>query len=299
MASCSRNPSGRRILKKEAVPSVFPWSAGMFDPNHESQGLDEVPNHPSESNNQDEIKEGLPSENDLKKDGSLMRQEYRTEAEVTPAVNPVFGTKEEGINEPPIDVASIDGFDDHTDENTPHKRLLDNEANVIEDMKKGNKNSILPIPSPVTPHPSLDSDRPRLSYSSMIAEALNQAENKMMPLEEIYIYISQKYPFYRMGEKNWQNAVRHNLSLNPSFYQVPRPINSTGRGKLWTTNNLQNATSDSRRVTYTKSVASHRRKPSEGVTALNEVKQNFICRLCQWTLPNRSLWYSHYYECQR
>ena len=284
-----RGTLGKRFLKKEAIPSVFPWSTDNFDPG----SLNEVPHHESESNNQDDVKEDLSSENNLKED-SFRRQECLSESEVDPPAMPDFDTKEQGTNIP-IDEASFDGFDD---EDTPHNRLLDNEANVIEDMKKGNQNSMQPIPSPITPHPSF-SDRPRLSYSSMIAEALNQAEKRMMPLEDIYIYISQRYPFYRMSEKNWQNAVRHNLSLNPSFYQVPRPMNSTGRGKLWTTNSLQNTTSKSRRVSYAKSVTSHCQKPSESVTALNEVKQAFLCRLCHSKLPSRSLWCSHYYECPR
>ena len=292
-ASCSRNLSVRRYLKKEAVPSVFPWGTDIFDPNSESKSLNEVPNHLSEDNNQDDIMEDLPLEN---------RQEYRTEAEVTPAPMPVFDSKEEGINELPIDEASIDGFDDTINEYTPHDRLLNSEANVIEDMKKGNQNSMPPMPSSVIPHPSLDSDRPRLSYSAMIAEALNQAENKMMSLEEIYIYISQRYPFYRMEEKNWQNSVRHNLSLNPSFYKVPRPINSTGRGKLWTTNNLQNAGTLAKRVWLIENGASDTsdsRKHSKSSAMLKQMKQNFLCRLCHSTLPNRSLWYNHYYECKR
>ena len=92
-----------------------------------------------------------------------------------------------------------------------------------------------------TPHASLILEKPKLSYPSMIVEALNQAENKMMPLEDIYTYISQRYPYHRMGEKSWQNSVRHVLRFSPSFYQVPNPINSTGRGRFWTTNISQNA----------------------------------------------------------
>ena len=92
-----------------------------------------------------------------------------------------------------------------------------------------------------TPHASLILEKPKLSYPSMIVEALNQAENKMMPLEDIYTYISRRYPYHKMGEKSWQNSVRHVLRFSPCFYRVPNPINSTGRGRFWTTKISQNA----------------------------------------------------------
>merc|ERR1711884_15988 len=70
MASCSRNPSGRRLLKKEAVPSVFPWRTDSFDPKLEFKAMDDVPNQASESINHDDVKEDL-SENNLKEEESF------------------------------------------------------------------------------------------------------------------------------------------------------------------------------------------------------------------------------------
>jgi hypothetical protein len=84
----------------------------------------------------------------------------------------------------------------------------------------------------ITPHPPCGAEKPRLSYAQMIAESLMQAEDRMLPLCEIYIYITQKYPYFRMDVKSWQNAIRHNLTLNPSFQKVPRP-NNEGRGNFW------------------------------------------------------------------
>jgi hypothetical protein len=76
-------------------------------------------------------------------------------------------------------------------------------------------------------------EKPRLSYAQLIAEALLGAgEERMLTLSEIYQAISRKYPFYRMDLKTWQNAIRHNLTLNPSFKKVPRP-SSEGRGNYW------------------------------------------------------------------
>ena len=75
-------------------------------------------------------------------------------------------------------------------------------------------------------------EKPRLSYAQMIAEALMNAPDKSLPLAEIYQYISRRYPYYKMETKSWQNAIRHNLTLNPGFIKVPRPGNE-GRGNLW------------------------------------------------------------------
>ena len=96
---------------------------------------------------------------------------------------------------------------------------------------------IMPPPSTqaepkITPHPPCGVEKPRLSYAQMIAEALMQAEDRMLPLCEIYTYINQKCPYFRMDVKSWQNAIRHNLTLNPSFQKVPRP-NNEGRGNFW------------------------------------------------------------------
>ena len=96
---------------------------------------------------------------------------------------------------------------------------------------------IMPPPPPhpepkITPHPPCGIEKPRLSYAQMIAESLMQAEDRMLPLCEIYTYINQKYPYFRMDVNSWQNAIRHNLTLNPSFQKVPRP-NNEGRGNFW------------------------------------------------------------------
>ena len=85
----------------------------------------------------------------------------------------------------------------------------------------------------ITHHPPCGVRKPQLSYAQMIAEALMQAEDRMLPLCKIYTYINHKYPYFHMGIDSWKNAIRHTLTINPSFQKVPRP-NNEGRGKFWT-----------------------------------------------------------------
>ena len=45
--------------------------------------------------------------------------------------------------------------------------------------------------------------------------------------------VNSRHPYYSLkGGKGWQNAVRHNLTLNKSFVKVPGPANE-GRGSWW------------------------------------------------------------------
>jgi len=75
--------------------------------------------------------------------------------------------------------------------------------------------------------------RPRMSYAQLIAEALMNSADRRLTLNDIYVHINARHPYYSLkGGKGWQNAVRHNLTLNKSFVKVPRPANE-GRGSWW------------------------------------------------------------------
>jgi len=80
---------------------------------------------------------------------------------------------------------------------------------------------------------SNDSEKPRMSYAQLIAEALVNAPDGMLTLSEIYNAISARHPYYKMEARNWQNSIRHNLTLNKSFTKVPRMSSSEGRGSYW------------------------------------------------------------------
>jgi len=75
--------------------------------------------------------------------------------------------------------------------------------------------------------------KPKMSYAQLIAEALMGAEGRKLTLAGIYQAIADKHQYYKLEQtKNWQNAIRHNLTLSRCFTKVPRP-SSEGRGSYW------------------------------------------------------------------
>jgi len=89
--------------------------------------------------------------------------------------------------------------------------------------------------------------QPPYSYVALIAMAIANAPEGRLTLAEIYRYISDRFPYFRLGAeqegrgcdaRTWQNSVRHNLSLNDCFVRVDRTTAAvdgrTGRGGYWT-----------------------------------------------------------------
>lgn len=77
--------------------------------------------------------------------------------------------------------------------------------------------------------------KPKMSYAQLIAEALLTGTERMLTLNDIYIAINKQHPYYSLDAasgRNWQNAIRHNLTLNKAFIKVPRPA-TEGRGAYW------------------------------------------------------------------
>ncbi|KAG2204108.1 hypothetical protein INT47_011591, partial [Mucor saturninus] len=80
-------------------------------------------------------------------------------------------------------------------------------------------------------------DKPPFSYATLIAHAIFSSKNGRMTLNDIYLWISKKYPTFRIGAGGWQNSIRHNLSLNKKwFYKIDRQPTqkNPGKGCYWT-----------------------------------------------------------------
>lgn len=65
-------------------------------------------------------------------------------------------------------------------------------------------------------------NKPPLSFSSLIFLAIEDAQEKALPVKEIYSWIVHHYPYFKTAPTGWKNSVRHNLSLNKCFQKVEK-----------------------------------------------------------------------------
>ncbi|XP_028253690.1 forkhead box protein J1-A-like [Parambassis ranga] len=77
--------------------------------------------------------------------------------------------------------------------------------------------------------------KPPYSYATLICMAMQASKKSEITLSCIYKYITDNFCYYRHADPNWQNSIRHNLSLNKCFIKVPRKKGEPGKGGFWKT----------------------------------------------------------------
>jgi len=75
--------------------------------------------------------------------------------------------------------------------------------------------------------------KPFYPYSTLIRYAIKGSPHQKLLLEDIYYAIESRFPYFRTAPNGWKNSVRHNLSLNPCFQKVARPLTDRGKGSYW------------------------------------------------------------------
>ncbi|KIL65734.1 hypothetical protein M378DRAFT_54705, partial [Amanita muscaria Koide BX008] len=76
--------------------------------------------------------------------------------------------------------------------------------------------------------------RPPQSYPIIIKLAIYGSPMKMLTLKGIYEAIEERFEFFKKDKSGaWKRSIRHNLSLNRVFKNIPRPISEPGKGSYW------------------------------------------------------------------
>ncbi|CDQ75962.1 unnamed protein product [Oncorhynchus mykiss] len=108
--------------------------------------------------------------------------------------------------------------------------------------------------------------RPPFTYATLIRQAIMDASDMQLTLNEIYSWFTQTFAYFRRNAATWKNAVRHNLSLHKCFVRVENV-----KGAVWTVDEME-----------------YQRR-SQKITRSPTLGKNLLSSLAYWTALNTSL----------
>ncbi|KAJ8411284.1 hypothetical protein AAFF_G00172900 [Aldrovandia affinis] len=76
--------------------------------------------------------------------------------------------------------------------------------------------------------------RPPFTYATLIRQAIMEASDNQLTLNEIYSWFTTTFAYFRRNAATWKNAVRHNLSLHKCFVRVENV-----KGAVWTVDEME------------------------------------------------------------
>ena len=71
--------------------------------------------------------------------------------------------------------------------------------------------------------------KPKMSFSELIAETLENSTNSMSTLSDMFLFISAKYPYYKMGNHGWKDSIKRRLAIDKRYTKV-----GENKGSYWT-----------------------------------------------------------------
>ncbi|XP_038873891.1 forkhead box protein P2-like [Salvelinus namaycush] len=109
--------------------------------------------------------------------------------------------------------------------------------------------------------------RPPFTYATLIRQAIMDASDMQLTLNEIYRWFTRTFAYFRHNAATWKNAVRHNLSLHKCFVRVENV-----KGAVWTVDEVE-----------------YQRRRSQKITRSPTLGKNLLSSLAYWTALNTSL----------
>uniref|UniRef100_A0A8C2E819 Forkhead box P2 n=1 Tax=Cyprinus carpio TaxID=7962 RepID=A0A8C2E819_CYPCA len=86
--------------------------------------------------------------------------------------------------------------------------------------------------------------RPPFTYATLIRQAIMEAGDMQLTLNEIYSWFTRTFAYFRRNAATWKNAVRHNLSLHKCFVRVENV-----KGAVWTVDEMEYQKRRSQKIT--------------------------------------------------
>ncbi|XP_071778853.2 forkhead box protein P2-like [Centroberyx gerrardi] len=105
--------------------------------------------------------------------------------------------------------------------------------------------------------------RPPFTYATLIRQAIMEASDMQLTLNEIYSWFTRTFAYFRRNAATWKNAVRHNLSLHKCFVRVENV-----KGAVWTVDEVEYQRRRSQKITGSPSLMKNMSSIAFG-TALN------------------------------